>query len=58
MNYPLGAVIDTDPAQVEFFLLELGKGVDQPMGFPAAVVRVGIDIDSDSDAVRPASPGI
>jgi hypothetical protein len=51
-------VIDTDPEQVEFFLLELGRGVDQPMGSPAAVVGVGIDIDSDSDAAHPASLGI
>jgi hypothetical protein len=48
-------VIDTDPAQVEFFLLELGKGVDRPMGFLAVVVGLGVDIDSDFDAVHPAS---
>ena len=51
-------MIDTDPEQVEFFLLELGTGVDQPMGSLAVVVGPGVGIDSDSDAVHPASPGI
>jgi hypothetical protein len=51
-------VIDIDPAQVESFLLELDKGVDQQMGSLAVVVGLGVGIDSDSDAVHPASLGI
>ena len=53
-------MIGTDPEQVEFVVLELGKGVDQPTGSLVAVVEVGLDIDSDSDSdsVHPASLGI
>ena len=51
-------VIDTDPEQVEFVVLELGREVDQPTGSLVAVVGVVLDIDSDSDSVHPASLGI
>jgi len=48
-------VIDIDPEQVEFFVLELGKGAGRQMGSLVAVVGLGVGIDSDSDSVHPAS---
>jgi len=51
-------VIDTGPEQVEFFVLEPGKGAGRQMGSLVAVVGVEIDIGSDSDSVHPASLGI
>lgn len=49
--------IGIDPVQVELFGLEPDKAADRRSEYLVAAA-LGVDIDSDSDSVRPALPGI